>query len=118
MPRRAIVSRRERLKSEDRLQFEHVLAACLRALGIVSPAFDRLFDLCGHELQQRGERRFIGAQHPAGIAHVAKLDGKAQAIGATSVLVGDREVGFGQRVVPYDLILRVRQDEKTVTRGG
>ena len=78
MPRRAIVWRRERLKSKDRLQFEHVFAACLRALGIVSPAFDQLFDLCGRELQQRGERRFIGAQHPAGILHVAKLDGKAQ----------------------------------------
>jgi hypothetical protein len=40
-----VVSRGESLKSENRLQFEHVLAARLRALGIVSPALLAQFKL-------------------------------------------------------------------------
>jgi len=48
----------------------------------------------GHHPQQRWRRQCINGQQDAGVAHVTKLDRKAQPILRTAMLANKRQVGF------------------------
>jgi hypothetical protein len=72
---------RERLKAEDRLQFQHVFAARLRPLTVISPGLHGHFELRPNQIQQRRKRNFTRIHHSARKAHVAKLNRKPQTIG-------------------------------------
>jgi len=74
--------------------------------AVMVPAFHRHLELCGHHAQQGRKWRIIDAQEDARKSQVAKLHGEAQSIRGAATLTDHRQVGFVERVVPYQFVLR------------
>lgn len=88
------------------------------ALAVIVPAFHRHLELCGHHAQQGRKWRFIDAQEDARESQVAKLHGEAQSIRGAATLTDHRQVGFVERVVPYQLVFGIWQCQQTFALGG
>lgn len=107
MSRWPVVPHGEWLETEDRLQFDQMFSSCLVPLAIFSPTLRRRVELRGHQAQQGRERRFLGAEYHAWIAHVAKLHRVAQAVCWSAMLAKDGQVGLAERVMPDQAVLVV-----------
>ncbi|MCY1368065.1 hypothetical protein D9M69_550260 [compost metagenome] len=113
-----VVTHRERLEAEHRLQLDQVLAPGLFPLPVLVPAFDANLELVGDQSQQGRKRWLIDAKDDAWKAQVAELHGEAQAVGRAAPLTDDGQVGFAERVVTDQLILGVRQRQQAFALGG
>ena len=74
---------------------------------VMVPAFHRHLELCGHHAQQGRKWRIIDAQEDARESQVAKLHGEAQSIRGAATLTDHRQVGFVERVVPYQFVFGI-----------
>src|SRR5690606_13990092 len=92
-----VVTHRERLEAEHRLQLDQVLAPGLFPLPVLVPAFDANLELVGDQSQQGRKRWLIDAKDDAWKAQVAELHGEAQAVGRAAPLTDDGQVGFAVR---------------------
>jgi len=102
-----VVTHGEGLEPEHRLQLDQVLPPRLLALAVIVPTFHRHLELCGHHAQQGRKRRLIDAQEDARESQVAKLHSEAQSIRGAATLTDHRQVGFVERVVPYQFVFGI-----------
>ena len=113
-----VMTHGEGLESKHRLQLDQVLPPCLLALAVMVPASHRHLELCGHHAQQGQKWRIIDAQEDARESQVAKLHGEAQSIRGAATLTDHRQVGFVERVVPYQFVFGIWQCQQTFALGG
>ena len=102
-----IVAHGEGLEPKNRLQLDQVLPPCLFALAVLAPTFHWHLELRGHHAQQGRKRRLIDAQKGARESQVAKLHSEAQSIRGAATLTDHRQVGFVERVVPYQFVFGI-----------
>jgi hypothetical protein len=113
-----VVGGSERRQVQPCLQLQQVLAPGFRPLRVLRPGVRLNAQLAADDVQQGRGRLRIRRQGETGIAQVAQLYRETEPVVIAAPLADHRQVGFGEGVMPDEVVVSSREGKQAGAVGG